>query len=108
MARNQISHHCLVPGCLGGGRNQIGVRCRVAHSGATPFADKGRTYSMFSIESDAYLCDTHALQGVSLALAVTPDRSQEASLAVVCGAEMTSLRSTAIAQPDDEPFSETA
>jgi hypothetical protein len=100
MARNQIVRNCVVPGCPSEGRNQIGVRCRVAHSGATPFPNKRRTDAIFSVESDAYLCDIHALQGVSLVLALTPNTSQEVSLAVVCGTEMTSVRSTAITQPE--------
>jgi hypothetical protein len=99
MARNQITHICIVPGCPGEGRNQIGVRCRVAHSGETPFPKKGRTDSMFSVESDAFLCDAHALGGVNLTMALAPTISQEATVSVVCGTEMTSLRATPIKQP---------
>jgi hypothetical protein len=100
MARNQITHNCIVPGCPAEGRNQIGVRCRVAHSGATPFPKKSRTDSMFSVESDGFLCDAHALGGVSLTLALAPTGSQEAALGVVCGNEMTPIRTTAIKQPE--------
>ena len=108
MARNQAHHSCLVPGCVNEGRNQIGIRCRIAHSGETPFPNKRRTDALFSIESDAYLCDAHALGGVSLALAVTPNRSQEASLGVVCGSEMTQLRSVSINQPENVLLREVA
>jgi hypothetical protein len=102
MARNQLPHKCLVPGCPSEGRNQIGVRCRVAHSGQTPFPKKGRTDSMFSVESDAFLCDAHALGGVNLTLALAASDSHEARLSVVCGTAMTPIRTTAIRQPERE------
>jgi hypothetical protein len=103
MARNQITHFCIVPGCPAEGRNQIGVRCRVAHSGETPFPNKSRTDSMFSVESDAFLCDAHALGGISLTLALAPNDSEAAGLGVVCGTEMTPVRTTAIKQPERKP-----
>jgi hypothetical protein len=93
------SHTCFIPGCSEEGRNQIGIRCRVAHSGASPFPNKSRTYSMFSAESDAYLCDEHALGGMAMALALTPNATEQASLAVVCGTEMTDIRTVEIKQP---------
>jgi hypothetical protein len=93
------SHDCVVPGCGAPGRNQIGVRCRIAHSGESPFPGKSRTSAIFSVESDAFLCDRHALGGVSLALAVSPNASEEASLAVVCGTSMTEVRTVEIKQP---------
>jgi hypothetical protein len=93
------THGCVVPGCAAPGRNQIGVRCRIAHSGESPFPGKSRTYAIFSVESDAFLCDTHALGGVSLALAVSPSASEEASLAVISGTTMTEVRTVEIKQP---------
>ena len=92
-------HDCIVPGCSEIGRNQLGVRCRVAHSGASPFPEKRRTHALFSVESDAFLCDAHALNGISLALSVSPNRSQDVGLAVVCGTSMTDVRSIDIKQP---------
>jgi hypothetical protein len=93
------SHECFVPACAEDGRNQIGIRCRIAHSGQSPFPSKSRTHAIFSIESGAFLCDQHALSGMSLALALSPNASEEASLAVVCGREMSDLRSVEIMQP---------
>jgi hypothetical protein len=93
------THNCIIPDCTATGRNRLGVRCRVAHSEATPFPSKGRTDSMFSVESDAYLCDAHALAGVNLALTVSPNRSEEASLAVVCGHAISPTHRTEIKQP---------
>jgi hypothetical protein len=108
LARSHTQHNCLVLNCSGEGRNQIGIRCRIAHSGDTPFPNKRRTDAIFSVESDAFLCDEHALNGVSLALAVAPNRSHEASLSVVCGRAMSGVRSTAITQPGDESVVEAA
>lgn len=48
---------------------------------------------------DAYLCDRHALAGVAMTLTVAPNRTQEASLAVVCGRSISDMHSTAIRQP---------
>jgi hypothetical protein len=93
------THDCVVPGCPEPGRNQIGVRCRIAHSGESPFPEKSRTHALFSIESDAYLCDRHALGGVSLALAISPNATEEASLGVICGTSMTEVRAVEIKQP---------
>ena len=92
-------HDCIVPGCSEIGRNQLGVRCRIAHNGASPFPEKRRTHALFSIESDAYLCDSHALSGVSIVLSVDPNRSGEAGVAVVCGTSITDVRSIEIKQP---------
>lgn len=97
--REMKSHNCVVPSCVAPGRNQIGVRCRIAHSGESPFPGKARTYAIFSVESDAFLCDNHALGGVALALAVSPSTSGLASLAVVCGTSMTEVRTVEIKQP---------
>lgn len=94
-----MTRDCFVPECPREGRNQIGVRCRIAHSGEPPFPSKSRTHALFSIESDAYLCDEHALSGISLALALAPNDSEEAALAVVCGRAMSELRSVEIKQP---------
>jgi hypothetical protein len=93
------SHICFIAGCSAEGRNQIGIRCRVAHSGESPFPNKSRTYSMFSVESDAFLCDDHALGGMAMALALTPNATEEASLAVVCESVMTDVRTVEIKQP---------
>ena len=92
-------HDCIVPRCEESGRNQIGVRCRVAHDEEGPFPTKKRTHALFSVESDAYLCDRHALAGVSIALALSPNTSEEASLAVACGRKISDLRTTVIKQP---------
>lgn len=93
------THDCFVPGCSEQGRNQLGIRCRIAHSGESPFPSKSRTYAIFSVDGDAFLCDRHALGGISLALAVSPNATDEASLAVVCGRATSDVRSVEIKQP---------
>jgi hypothetical protein len=95
----QIDHRCIVPGCPATGRNQLGVRCRIAHSEESPFPEKSRTHALFSVESGAYLCDHHALAGVDLTLVVAPTAGREAELNVVCGQGLSEPRSTPIKQP---------
>lgn len=92
-------HPCAVPGCDEAGRNGIGVRCRIAHSDTPPIPEKRRTDALFSVEADAYLCDRHALAGVAMTLTVAPNRTEEASLAVVCGRSISDIQSTLIQQP---------
>lgn len=92
-------HSCAVTGCNEAGRNRIGVRCRIAHSDTPPIPEKKRTDALFSVESDAYLCDRHALAGVAMTLTVAPNRTEEASLAVVCGRSISDIHSTPIKQP---------
>jgi hypothetical protein len=75
------------------------VRCRIMHSGTPPIPEKNRTDALFSVESDAYLCDGHALAGVAMTLTVAPNTTEEASLAVVCGRTITDIHSSAIKQP---------
>jgi hypothetical protein len=92
---------CLVPDCSAPGRNQLGVRCRIAHSGASPFPDKRRTDAIFSVESDAFLCDAHALNGAQMHLVFQATRSANASLRASCGSNEIEGRTKPIRQPVD-------
>jgi hypothetical protein len=65
---------------------------------------KRRTDALFSVESVAFLCDEHALGGVSMRLAVIPNRSKAASLDAVCGKNLVEKRQ----KPISQPFSEAA
>jgi hypothetical protein len=76
------SHPCIVDGCVRSGLNQLGIRCRVAHDGETPFPHKRRTDAIFPIESDAYLCDVHALSGGTLSIIFEPAGSGDMSVEV--------------------------
>jgi hypothetical protein len=99
MARS-TDHPCMVDGCSLTGRNQIGIRCRIAHDSATPFPTKGRTDAIFSIEGDAYLCDAHALGGGTIALMFEPDRSGDITVDVLSN-RTPDPRSKHIKQPDE-------
>jgi hypothetical protein len=93
-------HVCIVEGCPYPGRNQLGIRCRVAHDGASPFPSKKRTDAIFSIETDAFLCDKHSLSGGTLALVFEPDGTQEVKAEVLSDRPV-EARSKHIKQPDE-------
>lgn len=100
MRRDQKDHECMVKSCPRPGRNQIGLRVRVAHDGASPFPKKRRTDAMFSIESNAYLCDEHTLSGGTFALIFEPDYTQEVKLEVLAERDV-EPRSKHITQPNE-------
>ena len=101
MPRRQAKDHpCAVEGCAQEGRNQLGLRCRVAHDGESPFPKKGRTDAIWSIESEAFLCDTHALSGGTFAFVFEPDRSQDVKIEVLSDRAI-EARSKHIKQPDE-------
>jgi hypothetical protein len=93
-------HPCIVEGCVQEGRNQLGLRCRVAHDGASPFPNKKRTDAIYSIESEAYLCDTHALQGGTFLIMFEPDASKEVTIDVLSERTI-EARKKHIKQPDE-------
>jgi hypothetical protein len=94
-----LEHSCLVPGCPHPGRNQLGVRCRVAHSGASPFPEKRRTDAIFSVESAGYLCDAHALEGGKLVLRFEPHDRRNVMIVATSGSGIAEPRSKEIRQP---------
>ena len=99
MRRIGVPHDCLIPGCPYPGRNQLGVRCRVAHSGESPFPEKRRTDALFSVESAGYLCDRHALAGGTMSLTFTPNGSQETAIVALSGECVSEERTKPIRQP---------
>lgn len=72
---------CVIPDCTGTGKHRIGLRCRVM-SEPSPIPGKGKTDALWSVESDAYLCDMHALGGVDITLMIEPSTSGWASVRV--------------------------
>jgi hypothetical protein len=48
---------CIVPGCSRSGKNKLGVRLR-----------KPDTSAIWSPETDAHVCDTHARSGARLVI----------------------------------------
>ena len=99
MPRLDAVHDCVIPGCPYPGRNQLGIRCRVAHSGASPFPEKRRTDAIFSLESAGFLCDQHSLRGGRMTLTFEPNDSQEVSMIAISGENVTDERTKPIRQP---------
>ena len=93
-------HPCVVDACVHEGRNQIGIRCRVAHSGASPFPTKKRTDAIYSIESDAYLCDTHAMRGGTFLIMFEPSDSKDVTVEVL-SEQAIEARTKHIKQPEE-------
>jgi hypothetical protein len=58
------------------------VRCRIAEE-PSPVAGKGKTDALWSVESDSYLCDRHALSGLDVTLVLETNRSGFASVRVL-------------------------
>lgn len=100
--RLETSHPCLVPGCPFTGRNQIGVRVRVAHSGKSPFPTKRRTDALISLESAGFLCDEHSLAGSHFDVIFTPNNTANASIQASCEGNFSEVRSKPIRQPFTE------
>ena len=101
MARSRAAatgHECIVPKCAKEGRNRLGVRCRVAHDGPTPFPAKGRTAGLWAPDAEAYLCDDHALGGAHMTLLFEPDGSKQTTIKVIA-TQTVDERTTAIKQP---------
>lgn len=73
---------CVIPGCSGTGKHRLGLRCRVM-SEPSPVPGKGKTDALWSVESDAYLCDTHALAGIDITLLLEANDSKAASVRVL-------------------------
>ena len=91
---------CIVDGCPLEGRNQIGLRCRVAHDGASPFPSKKRTDAIYSIETDAFLCDGHALGGGTFLIAFEPGSAEDVTVEVL-SKQTAEARTKHIKQPDE-------
>ena len=59
----------------------------------SPVAGKGKTDALWSVESHAYLCDTHALAGLDITLVLEPNDSGAALVRVLgSGAKVTPRR----------------
>jgi hypothetical protein len=70
---------CTIEGCVAPGKHRLGLRCRVMRE-PSPVEGKGKTDALWSVESDAYLCDEHALSGIDVTLLIEPNRSKTVSL----------------------------
>lgn len=73
---------CVIPGCPKTGKHRLGIRCRIM-SEPSPVPGKGKTDALWSVESDAYLCDVHALAGIDVTLLLEANKSKSASVRVL-------------------------
>jgi transcriptional regulator with XRE-family HTH domain len=73
---------CVVPGCDRPGKHRLGVRCRVWHE-PSPIQGKSKTSALWAPDSDAFLCDSHALGGAHITLIYEPNESGETALKVI-------------------------
>ena len=80
-----MTSDCAIPDCGGVGKHRLGIRCRVMEE-PSPIRGKGKTDALWSVESDAYLCDRHALAGLDVTLMLEANTSGAASVRVLPGA----------------------
>lgn len=73
---------CVIPDCAEAGKHRLGIRCRVMNE-PSPVPGKRKTHALWSVESDAYLCDGHALAGIDITLLLETNRSRSASVRVL-------------------------
>jgi hypothetical protein len=73
---------CVIPDCPGTGKHRVGVRCRIM-SEPSPVAGKGKTDALWSVESDAFLCDVHAVAGIDITLILEANKSKAALVRVL-------------------------
>ena len=67
---------CVVPGCASTGKHKLGVRCRVWQE-PSPVPGKSKTSALWAPDSDAFLCDRHALGGAHITLIYEPNDTGE-------------------------------
>ncbi len=77
-----MTGQCVIPNCPATGKHRLGIRCRIM-SEPSPVPGKGKTDALWSVESDAYLCDVHALAGIDVTLLIEANRSHVASVRVL-------------------------
>jgi len=85
-------HKCIVSGCPEEGVNKLGIRCRVWN---TNNPAKGKTAALWSPDTDAYLCDLHALSGATITIIYEPDDTKGLRVQVISGQKVSS-RNTVI------------
>jgi hypothetical protein len=78
----EVVQRCVVPGCDSRGKHRLGVRCRVWHE-PSPIAGKSKTSALWAPDSDAFLCDRHALGGAHITLIFEANDSGETAVKVI-------------------------
>ncbi len=62
----------------------------------TPVPGKPKTYALWSIESNAYLCDTHAMSGLDVTMLIQANDSRSVSVRALSGERTGEARKAAI------------
>jgi hypothetical protein len=76
---------CAIPGCRKPGKHRLGIRCRVWQE-PSPVDGKHRTDALWAPDTDAFLCDEHAMGGMDMTLLIEPNGSGGNSIRVIGGA----------------------
>jgi hypothetical protein len=79
-----VSEPCAIAGCESEGKHRLGLRCRVMRE-PSPIPGKTKTHALWSAESDAYLCDRHALSGLDVTLLIESNQSGTVALRALSG-----------------------
>lgn len=75
---------CAIPGCRQPGKHRLGLRCRVWQE-PSPVDGKHRTDALWAPDTDAFLCDDHAMGGMNLTLLVEPNGTGKNLIRVIGG-----------------------
>lgn len=75
---------CAIPRCRHPGKHRLGVRCRVWEE-PSPVQGKHRTDALWAPDTDAFLCDEHAIGGMDMTLLLEPNGNGENSVRVIGG-----------------------
>jgi hypothetical protein len=76
---------CIIAGCTNTADNNFGVRLR-----------RPDTSAIWAPNTEAYLCDTHATQGLTIRIALTPTTTGEIETAVTSETNPVFSRTTTI------------
>jgi hypothetical protein len=106
-ADKDVMQQCVVPGCESPGKHRLGVRCRVWQE-PSPIAGKSKTSALWAPDSDAFLCDQHALGGAHITLIFEPNDSGETAIKVIAAPYADDRRTPIRHQPRGSSRAETS
>jgi hypothetical protein len=79
-----VTERCAVAECDRPGKHRLGLRCRVMRE-PSPVPGKAKTHALWLAESDAYLCDAHALGGLDVTLLIEANATGAVCLRALSG-----------------------